>query len=331
MGIIYSSAPINTPKQRPPRFDLRHRTKKNIDQSPEAPKPDIPDTMKLDSALDETDGIFNFLFNRINDPQGYDTEPTIKNEVESKPVKDTGAVKLSFNSNDWVFTQATAVSSVNTHKDKPWQITGDTVQYVNDNGNSWETNFLRSCYKTFIGAKNLKDHVDTDEGGTIYGILIDAIPRRIKAGKSGYVLYIDVVIATNRHIDPEWAQAIERGKIKYLSVGFKCDYLMCSKCGHIYGIDGTGICQHTAYETGLTYYDSEGRKSRVSAMATDADGIGSKEFYELSYLAVDPAFIGATQGYVLDVPKGQSVTVTMPKSALKRPAYKALKKWIKHP
>lgn len=336
MGIIYSSTPA-TPKRKPPRFDLRNRPKKNIDQSPKSPKVEIPDGAKLQS-LDEVDGLFNFLSNRIDDPYGLQPETTpvqpfgVKKKpktVTPTPTSKSGTVKLSFSSNDWVFTQVTAVSSVNTHKDKPWQITGDTIQYVNANGNSWETSFLKSCYKTFIGAKNLKDHIDTDEGGIIYGILIDAVPRRIKVGASGYVLYIDVVIATNRHIDPEWADAIEKGKIKFLSVGFKCDYLQCSKCGHIYKIDKTGICQHTSFEMGLVYYDQTGRKSKVSEMATDADGLGKAEFYELSYLSVDPAFTGAAQGHVLEVPKGQSVTVSMPVSALKRPAYRALKKWIK--
>lgn len=337
-NILYSTH--KTPEQRPPRFDLRNRPKKNIDQSPKFQN-DLPDSDLKATDISE-DGLFNFLQSRIDDPDGTAPERTraeplpqetpnkaaptkIKPDNQTTKTMKSNGVRLAFNERDWVFTQATAVASVNFTKDRSWQITTDTIQYINANGNSWGTDYLRKVYKTFVGAKNLKDHIDTDAGGKIYGIILDAIPRKIKVPRSGYVLYIDTIIATNKHIDPEWADAIKKGKIKFLSVGFRTDYLMCSKCGHIYGIDGTGICQHTAFETGMGYYDEYGRKSKVSAVATDNDGMCKSGFIELSYLSVDPAFEGAAQAYQIEVPKGQDVIVTMPKNALKRPALKAFK------
>ena len=242
-------------------------------------------------------------------------------------------VYMTFNENDWIFTQATAVSSVNTEPDREWQITTDTIQYVNLNGNSWTTSLLRQCYKTFRGAMNLKDHLPPEEGGKIYGMIIDAVPRRVKTGYgNNYVLYIDVIIATNRHIDRSWAEAIRKGQIRFLSVGFDCDYLTCSKCGHIYAIDDYGICQHCAFELNQKFYDSLARESKVSAMCAlieNGNVDNHAEFVELSYLSVNPAFTGATKAYTIEVPKGQDIKVKMPGEALNKPAYEALKQWIK--
>lgn len=283
-------------------------------------------------------GHLDFLQQRIEDSKGLTTEGFKTEWEKQKEAKKTNKKVLkecymSFNERDWVFTQATAVASVNTLEDKEWQITEDTTEYVNVNGNSWETEYLRSCYKTFKGAMNLKDHIAPEEGGKIYGMIIDAIPRRIKTGyKDNCVLYIDTLIATNKHIDRAWADSIRRGQIRYLSVGFSCDYLTCSKCGHIYSIDDTGICQHCAFELGQKFYDAQGRESKVSAMCAfiengNIDNHG--EFIELSYLSVNPAFTGATKSFTIKVPKGQDVMVKMPGDALNKPAYEALQEYIK--
>lgn len=282
-------------------------------------------------------GNLDFLWNRIEDSKGLNTTG-----FQTEYDKERGVVEykkvpkecyMVFNEKDWVFTQATAVSSVNVCEDREWQITEDTMQYVNVNGNSWETSYLRKYYKTFRGAMNLKDHLSPEEGGKIYGMIIDAVPRRIKTGvKDNYVLYIDTIIATNKHIDRTWADSIRKGTIRYLSVGFNCDYLICSKCGHIYAIDDTGICQHCAFEVGRTFYDELGRESKISAMVSFVEGgdiANDGEFVELSYLSVNPAFTGATKAFTIEVPKGQDVKVKMPGEALNKPAYQALKKYIK--
>lgn len=233
---------------------------------------------------------------------------------------DKRTATIAFNSKDWIFTQATAVASVNTLPETPYQITPDTIKYVNSNGNSWETKFLHKVYKSFIGASNLKDHIDPKDGGKIYGIIIDAIPRKIKTLSGSYVLYIDTMIATNKHTDKQWADAIRRGAIKFLSVGFVCDFLQCSRCGHIYMIDGTGICEHCQFQLNKKYRDEFGNLSKVSAMATDSEGTGRAYFDELSYLSVNPAFSGACQSYRLEIPNNKDIIVKMPLWTLTRPA-----------
>lgn len=328
--LLFSTAPI--PEQRPPRFDLRNRPKKNIDKSPKAPKVDVPDS-DLQSA-DESDLFSEFLKN-----SDKESNPALDNREKVSPLQDkkpknlnpnTNVVKnpnnyvtLSFNSNDWVFTQATAVASVNTTEDRNWQITSDTIKYVNQNGNAWETSHLLQTYKSFIGAKNLKDHIDTDQGGKIYGIILDAIPRKIPVSDKEHVIYIDTLIATNRWVDTAWADAIENGKIKFLSVGYRTEYLQCSKCSHIYKIDGEGICHHCLFDINKVYYDEIGRLSKISAMASDGGlGLGATKqgFIELSYLSVDPAFTGASQAFVLKAKPNTELKFQLDKRVMNRPA-----------
>ena len=233
----------------------------------------------------------------------------------------SGDVKLKFNTKDWVFTQATAIASVNITPDTKWQITDDTLQYVNSNGNAWITQDLEKWYKSMVGAMNLKDHVDPSENGLIYGVIIDARPRKIKV-PSGYIILVDILVATNRHVDEDWADAIENSKIRFMSVGFVCDFCFCSKCGHLYALDGTGVCEHCTFERNMLYYDTFGRKSKVAEIPTTRKGVGRAYFSEVSYLSVDPAFTGAVKSYNYDLPKNSDVIVTMPVSALKRPALK---------
>lgn len=326
MGLVYSAG-FKLPKIKPPRLDLRNRPK-HTPQAPAKPKPPVE---KPKDPLRATD----FAFNRANDfYDGFTTTGFVtewEEPQQAEPLIDDGReVYMIFNEKDWVFTQATAVASVNVTEDREWQITEDTIKYVNTNGNSWETDYLLGCYKTFKGAMNLKDHVSPEAGGLVYGMIIDAVPRKIKTDIDNWVVYIDCVIATNKHIDPQWADAIRRGTVRYLSVGFDCNYLTCSRCGHIYLVDNTGICQHCLCDLGLTYYDEFGRKSVTSAMIANIEGADNTgEFVELSYLSVNPAFVGASKAFTLTPPKDTPVKVKMPFIATKKPAYQALKEWIK--
>lgn len=328
-GIIYSNF-VPTPEKRQPRFDLRHRKKVKMDR-PEADL--VPEIEKEDSfvAIDDLQAVLLAQFNMNVLDIFSDNESANNNNLKMPKTMVDNTRKsflVEFNSNDWVFTQATALCSVNVLKQNGYQITPASVKYVNNNGNSWETDFLLKTYKSLIGAKNLKNHVNTDEGGKIYGIIIDAVPRKVKTEKQGeFVIYVDVIVATNRHIDRDWAKAIERGKIKYLSVGFVCDYLQCSKCGQIYKINGQGICEHCAFQLGMLYRDHKGRLSRVSAMATAAGDIGSAYFDELSYLSVSPAFPGASQSFVLDTPPDTKIVVDMPILSVEREAMQQFKKY----
>ena len=309
--------PKTMPKQKPPRLDLRNRKRKDIAHS--QPKIALPKKPKLASALrfasfggSEIDREYREYAQKIN----FDKIPD--------------EIILEFEAKDWVFTQSTAIASVNIVSDNDWQITTNSMKYINDNHNAWTTDTLRRTYKTLIGAMNLKDHIDISQGGLCYGMIIGAVPRRINVGDNEYVLYIDTLIATNRHIDKDWARAIERGQIRYMSVGYSTDFVMCSKCGHIYCGDGYGICPCNAYELGMIYYDTQGRKSKVAQMCLDLPNDDARGvFNELSYLSVNPAFSGATQSHLITPPKDSKISIKVSGITLARPAYLALKDYIK--
>ena len=325
------STRLKLPKQRPPRMDLRYTKKKKITPTND-PKNEVKKNLPQLPTMKATDDLFLVLGEQPDLSFEYAFDEPQANKVRQKLFRKsfptTGFSYLVLNSNKWVFTQATAVSSVNFVPYNNWEITPDTTKYINANGNAWDTELLLSCYKTFIGAMNLKDHITPQEGGLIYGIVLDARPRKIKTD-SGFVVYIDTIIATCRAIDNAWATAIKRGAIKFLSVGFDCDYLQCSKCGHIYMANGTGICEHTAFELNKNYFDEYGNMSKVSAMPTSNEGLGNLIFQELSYLSVDPAFHGAVQSHLIKVPNDTNVKFKIPNFVLERPAIQALLPYLK--
>lgn len=347
MARVFSSDAIPTPTKKPPRMDLRHsKKKKGLGVSKpkdgiEKPKVDAYDYeldngLVFDGFLRESEnnlGEFsnNPFENNFLDYIGGNVKNTYfekdKEEVKKKKFNDDDLIKMTFDSKDWVFTQATAVASVNLNE--KGQITTDTIKYVNRNANSWTTEIIRESYKTFVGAMNLKDHIDPSDGGLNYGVLIDAVIRRVPTENSGFIYYVDCLIATNRHVDKEWAEAIENGKIKFLSVGCDVDFLQCSKCGHVFLGDRTGVCSCCSFEKGMKYRDPRGYKSIVSEMVSRGNGEGKVEFVELSYLSVDPAFTGAAQGYVIKPPADGKISVTLSYKYAKKRAFKDFKDYIK--
>lgn len=344
MARLFSSDAIPTPTKKPPRMDLRHSKKKkgvggkkpkNEIETPKVDANDLVFTEFVREVAEVDLGVFtetpystNFMdFIGKNVPNTTQGLVEKSDKVKKKVFADTDLIKMTFDSKDWVFTQATAVASVNLN-DKG-QITTDTIKYVNRNANSWTTEIIRDSYKTFVGAMNLKDHVDPSEGGLNYGVIIDSVIRRVPTENSGFIYYVDCLIATNRHVDEDWANAIENGKIKFLSVGCDVDFLQCSKCGHVFLGDRTGVCSCCSFEKGMKYRDPRGYKSIVSEMVSRGDGSGKVDFVELSYLSVDPAFTGAAQGYVLKPPADGKVTVTIPYKYAKKRAFRDFKDYIK--
>lgn len=243
-------------------------------------------------------------------------------------VKDVA--RLVFNSNDWLFTQATAVASVPTEEDG-FTIKPSANELVNENGNAFTHKMMKKMYPTFIGAHNYIDHIQ--EPNESRGVIIDVTPRKVplEGSESGeYAIYIDVLIATSKKRDPEWAHMIEDKEVVFLSMGAESSALQCSKCGHLSFEEGQD-CEHMEFDLGYHYFDKDGNRRRVAALVTDHendDGESFAYFVELSYLSVDPAFPGAVQGYVLDIPKDTNVEVTVPRSALEREAFQVHKETI---
>lgn len=236
----------------------------------------------------------------------------------------TDPVYITLNSDKWLLTQTTAVSSVNLFDG--YKITPATAKFVNNNGNSWDTELLLKIYKTFIGAHNYKDHVQDPTKSR--GIVLDAVPRRIKLTENEHNVYIDILVATNKTEYPDWCKAIESGKIKYGSVGCSCSTLQCSRCGHI-ASGPSEFCEHMRWQRGQYFIDPiSGDRLRVANMVKNypnKEGKTQCNFKEWSYLDNNPAYVGAALAYVIDIPKHTNVTFECDRRILKRQAYRIWK------
>lgn len=237
--------------------------------------------------------------------------------------QDKSFALVTLNSSDWVFTQSTIVSSVNV-EENGFTITEDSAQFVNDNQNTWTTPVLKKWYKTFIGAHNFKDHNQVLKDSK--GIILDAVLRKITIpeSKTGeYVLYVDILVATNRNEDPEWAKAIEIGNVKFMSMGAISSSLICSRCGCVSSTDGDD-CEHMQYELGMNFFDKDGIKRRIAAIISDEpdhEDASFMVFKEASYLSVDPAFRGAVASHLIEVQPNQEIKFQVPRKFLAREAF----------
>ena len=244
-----------------------------------------------------------------------------------KKTSSKGMVDVILNSNDWVFTQATALSSVDVESDGH-TIRPSTGKHINDNGNTWTKAVIRKWYKTFIGAHNYVDH--TQEPSESRGIVLDSVLREVASG-SDSVYYVDTLIATNRRRDPLWAAMIESGKVRYLSMGSVSSGLQCSQCGKISEQDSED-CEHLGH-LGYNYIDRRGVKRPVAAIITDKTSSGEPgymAFVELSYLSVSPAYKGAIQGHILDVPENTELHCAIPQDILCRSAFQKWRGYMKN-
>lgn len=243
----------------------------------------------------------------------------IKASAPNRSIKDP--VLITLNSDDWLLTQTTAVSSVNIFDG--YKITPLTADYVNNNGNCWDTELLRKVYKTFIGAHNYKNHVQKPEKSR--GIVLDAVPRKIALSNNEWSMYIDILVATNKRKYPDWCKAIEDGTIRYGSVGCSCSTLQCTQCGHIAATPAQW-CNHMKFNKGQYFLDSvTGDRLRQANMVTaypDSKGRSVCQFTEWSYLDNNPAYVGAALAYVVQIPKNTNVTFPCDRRILSREAFK---------
>lgn len=242
-------------------------------------------------------------------------------QASSRPANKSQA-SLSFNSKDWVFTQSTAVASAPVEKDG-FTIKSCANELVNNNGNAFTNKIMGQMYKTFVGAHNYVDHIQ--ELNESRGVLLDAIPRKIVLDErtGDYGIYVDTLIATNKNRDAKWADMIAKKEIKFLSMGCESSAIQCSKCGHIM-MNEEDYCECLAFNIGMHYIDNEGIKRRIAGLVTNDVNDDLEEFayfIELSYLSVDPAFTGAIQGHVIEIPDNTDFNVAVPRQMLKREAF----------
>jgi len=246
------------------------------------------------------------------------------NSKENAVIIDDNAdtITIGFNSSDWLFSQTTAVASVDIIEG--FKISPTTSQFVNNNGNAFSDRILAKYYKTFIGSHNYRNHNQNPEES--YGIIIDAVMRKVplKNNPEVEVIYIDTLIATNRNKDPQWSKAIENGVVKFVSMGAESSSFRCTYCGNI----ATSIdefCDHFKYSKGKYFIDDKGRKLRIAHLVEDyrnKQGQGYVEFIELSYLDVNPAFKGASTSHILDIPADTELKVELPSGYLSKNAFK---------
>lgn len=255
------------------------------------------------------------------------TEAHIRhNSNNEEKIDDNGeTVTVSFNSDDWLFSQTTALASVDIIEG--FKISPKTSKFVNNNGNAFSDRIVQKYYKTFIGAHNYRNHIqDPDES---YGIVIDAVLRAVPLSEDNndIVYYVDTLIATNRNKDKAWAKAIENGVVKFVSMGAESSSFRCTYCGNI-PTTYDEFCDHFKYSKGKYYIDEKGRKMRIAHLVEDyknRQGSGYVEFVELSYLDVNPAFAGASQSHIIKVPANTDINISLPVGYLSKSAFQVWK------
>jgi hypothetical protein len=208
----------------------------------------------------------------------------------------------------YLLSHCTIIASVETEKvDQPlgrmvvdgfqierkfadWQVTPNTLKYINNNNDCWEKKLLLSSFRTFTGGENYVEHIQIPELSK--GKIIDSAARDI-----GDSIYVDILVATDRKHKP-LIEAISSGQLSTLSMGCQVGFTLCTKCGNV-AYDETQLCPHVKYFKGSDFYDSFGKKRKVAELCGHVDEEpGSVRFIEASWVA-NPAFTGAVLRNIL--------------------------------
>jgi len=249
--------------------------------------------------------------------------------------KEPGRVKIAksvvskYDPSQWLLSHVTIVASVDTDladKKDPksnYLIKPEYSQFVNNNGDAWERDLLKACYKTFLGADNFTEHVQIPELSK--GKVIDVALREVPIGKDSKgkditTLYVDILIATDRkHAD--LISQIESGEYNATSMGCSIMFSICSRCGNI-AKDDTEACQHVRYFKGNYFFDDNGIRRRISELCGHKDQPDSVKFIDASWVK-QPAFTGAVLRNIIkhdeEMPQGKMLEQI--EEALKSPTY----------
>jgi len=233
-------------------------------------------------------------------PIGYD--------IEAKFEKANKIILNSFPAKDYLFSHATIMSSLSVDDNVEYYITPKTSKMLNANGDGWETKLLKIAYSTFRGAYNYLEHhqVPADKKGWV----VDAISREVEIEGEKPVIYIDLLVATEKKHEDLIAR-IESGQLNSMSMGCKVSYTYCSKCGNK-AKDEVDLCEHIRYQKGNTFYDENGVQRVIGELCGHYSDPSSVEFIEASWVA-DPAFKGAVKRNFIPIISN----VSIPKKANK--------------
>lgn len=114
----------------------------------------------------------------------------------------------------------------------------------NDNADFFCADELRKSYKTFIGKAVFVDH-DNENIEKARGIILDAVFN--ERGK-----FVELLKAIDKKAYPELARGIEAGYVTSTSMGTRCEYSICSICGHEAHTEEQ-FCEHIKNYKGSTF------------------------------------------------------------------------------
>jgi hypothetical protein len=232
-------------------------------------------------------------------------------------------VEIELSSDDFLFSQASIVSSVNVEPNS-YFIHPLTQRFVNNNGDCFSNESLRANYKSFIGAYNYVNHVQVPEKAI--GFICDAALRKLIPDPEQPdvpVFYVDILIATHRD-NRKMVDMILQDQVKYLSMGCDAYVSTCSKCGNTFSEDYE-LCDCLANDKGKYYLDPYGKR-RIIAEILGTEKPKSVDFIEASYLTEVPAIHGAVKRNVLRIKEGVSVAFSMEEDYFNK---KAVQKYLK--
>lgn len=209
------------------------------------------------------------------------------------------SVIAKYDPSQWILTHATIMASVDVElvdpndKESNYYIRPEHSIFVNNNGDSWERELLRGCYKSFLGADSYVEHIQIPElsKGKVIDVALREVPFcKDMNGKDLTTLYVDLLVANNRkHVDI--CDKILRGEYSCLSMGCLIAYSRCTQCGKV-AEDEAHACKHVRFFKNNYFYDSNGKKRIIAELCGSADNPESVKFVDASWVR-KPAFEGA--------------------------------------
>lgn len=233
-------------------------------------------------------------------------EKWIDKKVSPGRVKVAKKVVANFDPSKWLLSHATIIASVDTDfadpndKKSNYLIQPEYSIFVNNNGDSWERELLKACYKTFLGVDNYCEHVQIPElsKGKVIDLALREIPFAKRNGKDLTTLYVDILLATNRKHE-DLIQKIEAGEYSALSMGCLIKYSQCSQCGNI-AEDDSQACKHVRFFKNNYFYDLGGVRRIIAELCGRAEEPDSCKFIDASWVR-KPAFEGAVLRNILQI------------------------------
>lgn len=243
-----------------------------------------------------------FFEDFIVDPQ---TGITRLKEHKTKRMGDTGVPSIRTNSEfkkvlltpeNWFLTQSSILACLPT--DDKGHIPLELLDYVNKNFNTYPVSEIDSYIDEFKGSLLFHNH----NPERAYGFMLDVKPRPVQVG-SHTLVYIDILTAVNRNIDPTFAKGIEDRTLKYMSWAHSSGVMKCAVCGST-----EQSCKHFL---DMIYMNTP-RPPQLGGKPYGILHIYSPTFhvYESSYLDVKPAFDGAISSSVNQLPAPLEVMVS---------------------